>query len=221
MKTRHFFAELRRRNVYKATAAYAIVAWLVIQFVTQVLPFFEIPSWTVRLVVLLFVIGAPVAIIFAWVYEITPEGIKRTVDVAPEESIRHRTARKLMAAIVVLTSIAAAVFAFQRLRPKSGHVAANLSATEIVAPPKSAAVLPFENLSDEKGSAYLTDRVQDEVLTDLAHIADLKVISRTSVMQYKVGTPRNLREIARQLGVAHILEGAVRCVGNRVRISAQ
>ncbi len=221
MNTRHFFAELRRRNVYKATAAYAIVAWLVIQFVTQVLPFFEIPSWTVRLVVLLFVIGAPVAIIFAWVYEITPEGIKRTVDVELEESIRHRTGRKLMAAIVVLASIAAAIFAFQHLRPKSGGVVTNLSAVELVAPPKSVAVLPFENLSDEKGSAYLADGVQDEVLTDLAHIADLKVISRTSVMQYKVGTPRNLREIGRQLGAAHILEGAVRCIGNRVRISAQ
>ncbi|MGH7938806.1 MAG: tetratricopeptide repeat protein, partial [Bryobacteraceae bacterium] len=113
MKPNHFLAELRRRNVYKATAAYAIVAWLIIQFATQVFPFFGIPDWTVRLVVLLSVVGAPAAILFAWAYELTPEGIKRTADVAPEDSMRPQTGRKLLAAIVVLLSIAGGIWAFQ------------------------------------------------------------------------------------------------------------
>ncbi|HEY2799511.1 MAG TPA: hypothetical protein VGI85_02880 [Chthoniobacterales bacterium] len=221
VKLDRFFAELRRRNVYKATAAYAIVAWLIIQFATQVFPFFGIPDWTVRLLVLLSIVGAPAAVLFAWAYELTPEGIRRTADVAPEESIRHQTGRKLMAAIVVLLSIAVGIWAFQMLRPRAGGLVTRIAPPAVVVAAKSVAVLPFENLSDEKGSEYLADGVQDEVLTDLAHVADLKVISRTSVMQYKAGALRNLREIGRQLGVAHILEGAVRCVGDRVRISAQ
>ncbi|HEX3817460.1 MAG TPA: hypothetical protein VHW03_04145, partial [Chthoniobacterales bacterium] len=114
-----------------------------------------------------------------------------------------------------------AVFAFQLLRPSRRGRAGRFSSTDVIAPEKSIAVLPFENLSDEKGSSYFTDGVQDEILTDLARIADLKVISRTSVMQYRSPGSRDLREIARQLGVAHVLEGAVRCVGNRVRINAE
>lgn len=222
MKLRYFLAELRRRNVYKAVAAYIIAAWLVIQVATQVFPFFEIPNWMVRLVVLFFVLCTPLAVIFAWVYEITPTGIKRTADVPPNESIHRHTGRKLLAAIVVLTALAAALIAFQLLRPsRVTPVRAVASGADVVAPEKSIAVLPFENLSDEKGSSYFTDGVQEEILTDLARISELKVISRTSVMQYRSPGSRDLREIARQLGVAHVLEGAVRCVGNRVRINAE
>ncbi len=145
-------------------------------------------------------------VFFAWAFEITPEGIKRTEEVPPGESITHRTGRKLMVAIAMIVAIALAIEAFHLARRTPLPGSAKSAQTESVVPEKSIAVLPFENLSDEKGSNYLADGVQDEVLTNLAHIADLKVISRTSVMQYKVGTPRNLREIGRQLGVAHILE---------------
>ncbi len=221
MRPHSFFAELRRRNVYKAAVAYAVFSWLLIQFATQVFPFFEIPSWAVRLIILLLILGTPFVVFFAWAFEITPEGIKRTEEVPPGESITHRTGRKLMVAIAIVVAIALAVEAFHLARRTPLRGSGKSAQAESVVPEKSIAVLPFENLSDEKGSSYLADGVQDEVLTDLAHIADLKVISRTSVMQYKTGAPRNLREIGQQLGVAYILEGAVRCVGKQVRISAQ
>ncbi|HST29605.1 MAG TPA: FlgO family outer membrane protein [Chthoniobacterales bacterium] len=224
MNQGNFFAELKRRNVYKVAVAYAIVAWLLIQVATQVFPFFEIPNWTVRLVVLLLILGFPIALFLAWAFEITPEGIKRAEDVSPQESITKHTGRKLIWLTVMLAVIAAGLLAFQLLRPKSATTAAVSTASTTAPatiPEKSIAVLPFENLSDNKENAFFTDGVQDEILTDLAKVADLKVISRTSVMQYKTGTPRNLREIAQQLGVAHLLEGSVQRAGNKVRVNAQ
>ncbi|MGI8889277.1 MAG: hypothetical protein ACR2G0_00635, partial [Chthoniobacterales bacterium] len=221
MKPHSFFVELRRRNVYRAAVAYAVFSWLLIQIATQVFPFFEIPNWAIRLVILLLILGTPFVVFFAWAFEVTPEGIKRTEEVPPGESITHRTGRKLMVAIAMIVALALAVEAFHLARRTPLRGSRESAQAESVVPEKSIAVLPFENLSDEKGNNFLADGVQDEVLTDLAHIADLKVISRTSVMQYKVGTPRNLREIGRQLGVAYILGGAVRCVGKQVRISAQ
>src|SRR5438045_4716857 len=222
MNSGNFFAELKRRNVYKVAVAYAIVAWLLIQVATQVFPFFEIPNWAVRLVVLLLILGLPIALFLAWAFEITPEGIKRAEDVSPEQSITKHTGRKLIWTTVVLAVIAAGLLAFQLLRPRS---ATNFGASTTPAtgsiPEKSIAVLPFENLSDDKQNAFFTDGVQDEILTDLAKIADLKVISRTSVMQYKTGAQRNLREIAQQLGVAHLLEGSVQRAGGKVRVNAQ
>lgn len=224
MNQGNFFAELKRRNVYKVAVAYAIVAWLLIQIATQVFPFFEIPNWAVRLVVLLLILGFPIALFLAWAFEITPEGIKRAEDVSPQESITKHTGRKLIWLTLMLAVIAAGLLAFQLFRPKSATTAATsiTSATSSAnIPDKSIAVLPFENLSDDKQNAFFTDGVQDEILTDLAKVADLKVISRTSVMQYKSGTPRNLREIAQQLGVAHLLEGSVQRAGNKVRVNAQ
>src|SRR5438067_4677110 len=224
MNSGNFFAELKRRNVYKVAVAYAIVAWLLIQVATQVFPFFEIPNWTVRLVVLLLILGFPIALFLAWAFEITPEGIKRAEDVSPNESITHHTGRKLVWLTVMLAVIAAGLLAFQLLRPKSATTAAasTTSTTASAAlPEKSIAVLPFENLSRDPDNAFFTDGVQDEILTDLAKVADLKVISRTSVMQYKSGVQRNLREIAQQLGVAHLVEGSVQRVSNRVRVNAQ
>src|SRR6267378_3083890 len=220
----NFFAELKRRNVYKVAVAYAIVAWLLIQVATQVFPFFEIPDWAVRLVVLLVILGFPIALFLAWAFEITPEGIKRAEDVSPNESITKHTGRKLIWTTVVLAVIAAGLLAFQLLRPKSAMIAgASTTSTTASAslPEKSIAVLPFENLSRDPDNAFFTDGVQDEILTDLAKVADLKVISRTSVMQYKSGAQRNLREIAQQLGVAHLVEGSVQRVSNRVRVNAQ
>lgn len=160
-----------------------MVAWVLIEVATQVFPFFEIPNWTVRLVVLALVLGFPIAVILAWAYDITPSGIKRTEDAAPGEL---RTAQ----------------------------------ATTLSVPEKSIAVLPFENLSDDRENTFFADGVHDDILSSLARIADLKVISRTSVQQYRTGT-RNLREIGEALGVAHVLEGTVRRAGNRVRVNAQ
>src|SRR5437868_11304983 len=159
MNSGNFFAELKRRNVYKVAVAYAIVAWLLIQVATQVFPFFEIPNWTVRLVVLLVILGFPIALFLAWAFEITPEGIKRAEDVDLNQSTTHRTGRKLIWTTVVLGVLAAGLLAFQLLRSKStdtprqnasaarteaatGSASACTPITE-----KSIAVLPFENLS--------------------------------------------------------------------------
>jgi TolB-like protein len=178
---RRFFAELKRRKVYRVAIAYAVAAWLVAQVVTQIFPVFEISQWALRSMIVLLIIGFPIALILAWAFDITPEGIKRTDDIDPAQA--------------------------QTLR------------TEAI-PAKSIAVLPFENLSDDPENAYFADGVHDDILSSLAKISDLKVISRTSVRQYREGV-RNLREIGQALGVAHILEGTVRRVGNRVRLNAQ
>ncbi|MEP6686541.1 MAG: FlgO family outer membrane protein, partial [Verrucomicrobiota bacterium] len=220
MKTDNFFAELKRRNVYKVAVAYAVVAWLLIQIATQVFPFFDIPNWAVRVVVLLLALGFPVALVLAWAFEITPEGIRRESEIAPHESMTHRTGRKIIGITIALAAIAVGLFLFQHLKPGLTGVSAP-SANPTAIPVKSIAVLPFENLSEEKQNAFFADGVQDEILTNLARIADLKVISRTSVMQYKTGAARNLREIGQQLGVAHLLEGSVQRAANKIRVNAQ
>jgi len=209
-----FFAELKRRHVYKVAIAYAVVAWLLMQVASQIFPFFEIPNWAVRLVVLLLIIGFPVALILAWAFELTPEGIKRTEDVDLSPALTRKTGRKLDFFIIGVLSLVIAILVFQRLHPNvSPAVSSSLE--------KSIAVLPFENFSEDKAFAFFADGVQDEILTDLAKIADLKVISRTSVMQYKNVSTRNLPEIAQALKVAHVLEGSVQRSANRVRVSAQ
>jgi TolB-like protein/Flp pilus assembly protein TadD len=209
-----FFAELKRRNVYKVAIAYGVVAWLLMQVASQIFPFFEIPNWAVRLVVLLLVIGFPVAMILAWAFELTPEGIKRAEDVDASKSVRRKTGRKLDFFIIVVLLLVIGTLLFQRLHP-------NVSPAVSPSLEKSIAVLPFENVSEDKAFAFFADGVQDEILTDLAKIADLKVISRTSVMQYKNVSTRNLPEIAQALKVAHVLEGSVQRSANRVRVSAQ
>src|SRR5438552_10390847 len=180
-----FFAELKRRKVHRVAIAYAVASWLLIQIATQVFPFFEIPNWAVRLVVLVLVLGFPIALILSWIFDLTPQGIRRTEE-------------------------------------RNGSLAllpVGPAATRNI-PEKSIAVLPFENLSDNKENDYFAAGVHDDVLSNLAKVADLKVISRTSVQQFKSGS-RNVREIGAALGVAHILEGTARRVGNRVRVNAQ
>jgi TolB-like protein/Tfp pilus assembly protein PilF len=224
VQSRNFFSELQRRNVYKVAVAYAVVAWLLVQIATQVFPFFEVPNWAVRMVIVILALGFPVALVLAWAFEITPEGIRRADEVLPEESIRHHTGRKLAALTVVVGLIAAALFAWPFLRSKIAVTSVDPSSAAtpaFAASEKSIAVLPFENLSDETANAYFADGVQDEILTCLAKMAELKVISRTSVLQYKTGAKRNLREIGQQLGVTHILEGAVQRAGGKVRVIAQ
>jgi TolB-like protein/Tfp pilus assembly protein PilF len=212
MNPKKFFGELKRRNVYKVAVVYAVVAWLLIQVATQVFPLFEIPNWAIRLVVLLLIIGFPVALVFAWAFELTPEGLKRTEDVDLNKSITRGTGRKLDFLIIAVLLLVIAVFAYQRFGPGSQVGAA--------APEKSIAVLPFENRSEDKANAYFADGIQDEILTRLSKIADLKVISRTSTQHYK-SAPENLPEIGRQLGVAHILEGSVQKSGDAVRVNVQ
>jgi TolB-like protein len=180
-----FFVELKRRKVYRVAVAYAVASWLLIQIATQVFPFFEIPSWAVRLVVLVLALGFPIALILSWIFDLTPQGIRRTDD--GDRSLAQ---------------------------PQIGpHPTRSI-------PEKSIAVLPFENLSDDKENEYFAAGVHDDILSNLAKVADLKVISRTSVQQFKSGT-RNLREIGLALGVAHILEGTARRAGNRIRVNAQ
>lgn len=225
MNPRNFFAELKRRNVYKVAVAYAIVAWLLIQAASILFPTFEAPAWVMKVVVTAIIFGFPVALILAWAFELTPEGIKREKDVAPNESIARTTGRKLVGTTVALAVIAAGLFAFQFLRSKSATTIPGITSTPSApsAGPiseKSIAVLPFENLSRDPENAFFASGIQDEILTRLAKIGALKVISRTSTQQYQ-SKPQSLTEIAKQLGVANILEGSVQKAGDRVRITVQ
>jgi TolB-like protein/Tfp pilus assembly protein PilF len=211
---RNFLTELKRRNVYKVAIAYAVVAWLLMQVATQVFPFLQIPDWAIRLVIMLLALGFPVALVLAWAFELTPEGIKRTEDVDLSKPVARKSGRKLDFLIIAVLLLVIAILVFQRLHP---NPATGVSAI----PAKSIAVLPFENLSRDPDNAFFTDGVQDEILTNLAKIADLKVISRSSVMQYKSGVARDLRKIGEELGVARLLEGSVQRAANRVRVNAQ
>jgi TolB-like protein/Tfp pilus assembly protein PilF len=218
MNARSFFSELKRRRVYNVAAAYAVVAWLFIQVATQVFPFFNIPNWVVRLIVLLVIIGFPIAVVCAWAFEMTPEGIKLEGDV--DRRITRKTGRKLTALIVIVAAVAAGGTVFRLLHSQQDIKAAKQSPLAVAIESKSIAVLPFENLSEEKANAYFADGIQDEILVRLAKIADLKVISRTSTQHYK-SAPENLRKVGKELGVAHLLEGSVQRTANRVRVNAQ
>jgi TolB-like protein/Tfp pilus assembly protein PilF len=212
MNLRNLFAEMRRRNVYKVAVAYAVVAWLLIQVTTQTFPFFEIPSWCVRLVVVLLALGFPIAVVLAWAYELTPEGIKRAEDLPAGQPINPHRGKRINVLIIAVLLCVIALLVYQRIRRGGGAP----EGTE-----KSIAVLPFENFSDEKENAFFADGVQDDILTSLAKIRDLKVISRTSVMPYRGASQKNLRQIAEALGVANVLEGSVRRGGNRVVVTVQ
>src|SRR5438876_7871379 len=210
----NFLTELKRRNVYRAAVAYGVVAWFLTQLTTQVLPLFEIPNSAMRFVVIALAVGFPIAMLLAWVYELTPEGVVRTEDLDPVEarSVQRRSGRLLDFIIIGVLLLVIAMLIVGR-RPFYRQTGESISQ-------KSIAVLPFENRSEEKANAYFADGVQDEILTRLSKIADLKVISRTSTQHYN-SAPENLREIARQLGVAHILEGRVQKSGDAVRVNVQ
>jgi TolB-like protein/Tfp pilus assembly protein PilF len=211
-----FFAELKRRNVYKVAVAYAVVGWLIAQIATQILPFLEIPNWVVRLVIVLIAIGFPIALVIAWAFEATPEGIKRSeiADVMPATARQKKHA--WIYVIVIAAAISGGLFFLGRY---AGSRTPRQSEAATV-PSKSIAVLPFENLSSDKENAYFAEGIQDEILTRLSKIVALKVISRTSTEKYK-SAPDNLREIGKQLGVAHLLEGSVQRIGNAVHINVQ
>jgi TolB-like protein len=208
----NFFAELKRRNVYKVAISYAVVAWLLMQIASQIFPFFEIPNWAIRLVIMLLALGFPIALIIAWAFELTPEGLKRT-EVADREPAKPSRKQAWINVVVVAAALSAALFFVGR------YTAPNRPMTNGL-PEKSIAVLPFENLSEDKANAYFAEGMQDEILARLSKIADLKVVSRTSTQKYK-SAPRDLREIARQLGVANILEGSVQKAADQVRVNVQ
>ena len=199
-----FFEEVQRRKVYRVAAAYIIAAGFIIQISSAVFPAWELPNWTFRLIVVLLLIGFPISLILAWAYDVTPQGIQAT----PKAAAGTHRRRNLILLIATGVVISAAAGFFLLPRAVAHKV------------DKSIAVLPFENLSDEKENAYFADGIQDDILTNLSKIGDLKVISRTSVMSYRGKTP-NIREIAKTLGVSTVLEGSVRREGKRVRVNVQ
>jgi TolB-like protein/cytochrome c-type biogenesis protein CcmH/NrfG len=222
VNSQNFLAELKRRNVYKVAVAYAVVSWLLLQAASILFPAFEAPPWVMKVFVAVLVLGFVPALIFAWAFEITPEGIRRESEIAPNESVAQHTGRKIVALTIAVAVLAAGLFAFQSLRPKAARVPATAATTNTPTPvpEKSIAVLPFENLSDDKSNAYFAAGIQDEILTRLSKIADLKVISRTSTQKY-ASAPDNLRAVGNQLGVANLLEGSVQKAGGEVHINVQ
>ncbi|MEY2525232.1 MAG: hypothetical protein QOE73_3, partial [Verrucomicrobiota bacterium] len=201
MKIDNLFAELKRRNVIRFAGLYLVGSWLLVQVASTVLPMFGAPDWLPRSIVILLAIGFFPALIFSWVFELTPEGLKRDEDVAPEQSIAPQTARRMDRVIIVVLALALAYFAFDKF-VFAPHRAAGPHDLPAGASAKSIAVLPFDNLSDDKSNAYFAEGIQDEILTRLSKIASLKVISRTSTQKYK-SAPDNLREVGNQLGVAN------------------
>ena len=218
MNPSNFLAELKRRNVYKVAVAYIVAGWALSQGIAQVFPVFDVPNWVIRLIVLLIILGFPVAIVFAWVFELTPEGIKRTevADAMPPTTGYKKRAWIYIVVIGAILSIG--LFFLGRYSAVNGAPRHSEAATEM--PQKSIAVLPFDNLSRDPDNAYFAEGVQDEILTRLAKVADLKVISRTSTQHFK-STPENLPQIAKQLGVTNILEGSVQKAKDQVRVNVQ
>jgi TolB-like protein/Flp pilus assembly protein TadD len=198
-----FFEEVRRRKVYRVAAAYVIAAGFIIQISSAVFPAWDLPNWAFRLVVVFLLIGFPISLILAWAYDLTPQGIRAT----PTPGTHRRRNLIMLIAIGVIVSAVSGFFLFPRASGRKVE--------------KSIAVLPFQSLSDEKENAYFADGMQDDILTNLSKIGDLKVISRMSVMSYRGDAVRNAREIGKALGVATLLEGSVRRVGNRVRVNVQ
>jgi len=208
MNPKTFFGELKRRNVYKVAVAYVVVGWALAQGIAQVFPVFDIPNWVVRVIVLLIVIGFPIALVLAWAFELTPEGLKRTE--TADAAKQHSRNRVWIYVVIIAGALSVGLFFLGRYTAPN---VANL-------PAKSIAVLPFENLSSDPDNAYFTEGIQDEILARLAKIADLKVISRASTQRYK-SSPDDLPQIAKRLGVSNILEGSVQKTADRVRVTVQ
>ncbi|HEU0208591.1 MAG TPA: hypothetical protein VFQ78_06405 [Candidatus Udaeobacter sp.] len=217
MNAKAFFGELKRRHVYRVAVGYVIAGWALAQGIAQVFPIFDISNWAIRLSVVLIALGFPVALILAWLFDLTPEGIKRSDNVETVPLQYRRIGNVEFAAITIAAVlIAGGGLGYERFLQSK--------ATSLVEPEdrsKSLAVLPFENLSTDRENAFFADGVQDQIISDLAQIADLKVISRTSVMQYKTGIVRSLRNVGQELGVANVLEGSVQRFGNKVRINVE
>ncbi len=214
MNPKNFLTELKRRNVYRAAIAYGVVAWFLTQLTTQVFPFFEIPNSAVRFVVIALAVGFPIAMLLSWVYEFTPEGVVRTEDLDPVEATSvQRTAGRILDFVIIGSLLLVIAMLIVGRLPFYRQTGESISL-------KSIAVLPFENLSEEKQNAYFAEGIQNEILTRLATVHDLKVISRTSTAKYR-SKPDNLKTVAQELGVSTILEGAVQKAGDKVRVNVQ
>jgi adenylate cyclase len=225
MKIDDFFSELKRRNVIRFAGLYLVGAWLLTQVASTVLPMFGAPDWLPRSIVVLLAIGFLPALIFSWVFEITPEGLKRDEDVRPEESIAPQTGRRMNRLIIAVLLLALGYFAFDKFVMTPRREAALVPARPVAEPKsaadsKSVAVLAFANLSDDKGSEYFSDGISEELLTVLQKIPGLHVAARTSAFSFK-GKNATAQEIGQKLGVAHLVEGSVRKAGDVVRIAAR
>jgi len=210
VNSKNFFAELKRRNVYKVAIAYAVVAWLLMQIATQVFPFLEIPNWAIRLVIMLIVIGFPIVLIIAWAFELTPEGLKRTesVDELPTKPPRNRAW-----IYVVIVAGATSVGVFFLGRYTSSNQSAQL-------PAKSIAVLPFDNQNRDPDTEYLSDGIPESIINSLSQLPNLKVMSRNSVFHYK-GKNTDAQVVAKELRVQAVLTGRMTQRGDGLSISVE
>ncbi|HEY0725619.1 MAG TPA: hypothetical protein VGD41_16790, partial [Pyrinomonadaceae bacterium] len=215
MSLSNFFAELKRRHVYRVAVTYAVVAWLLIQVGSILFTAFESPAWVMQAFIIVIATGFLVAVVIAWTFEMTPQGIKRAENVSPNESMPAWSRARFITLVVIVALVAGSLFLLQFAGWNPLKNVRRSGPSE-----KSIAVLPFASLSEDPANAYFAEGIQDEILTRLAQISDLQVISRTSTLRYK-SAPTNLLEIAKQLGVAHILEGSVQKSGDRVRINVQ
>ena len=224
-----FFGELKRRNVIRVAIAYAIAAWLLIEVSATTFPMLMLPEWTATFVTVMLMIGFPVALIFAWAYELTPEGLKKEKEVDRNQSITHKTGRNLDFIIIGVLVLALGYFAYDKFllsapqtedTPQIASEQTATAAAESMTPDYSIAVLPFVNMSSDPNNEYFADGLSEELLNVLARIKSLRVTGRTSSFHFKGSSP-DLREVGKVLGVAHILEGSVRKQGNQVRVTAQ
>ena len=217
MAIHSFFRELKRRNVYKVGTVYAITGWLIIQVCDTVFPRLDLPEWTVTFVIVLVGIGFPVSLIFAWAFELTPEGLKRTSTVPESKTITRRTGKKLNYWIIGLLATALLFLGVERIFFAESTL---LEGSDRPGPNFSVAVLPFDDMSMEGDQEYFAHGISEELLNSLAQVRGLQVAGRTSSFQFKGENP-DLKEVGHKLGVDHILEGSVRKAGDQLRITAQ
>jgi adenylate cyclase len=217
-----FWKELSRRNVVKVGTAYAVAAWLIIHPVDIIFPILHLPEWSITLVTAFLIIGFPFVLIFSWVYEVTPKGLKKTKDVPLSKSTTHVTGRKLNYIIIGLLVLAVVLLVFDNfyLGRHTTMTEQVPAVSDVAKSKKTIAVLPFENLSSDPEQKYFVDGLSEEILNSLCQISDLNVIAKTSSFAFK-GTNKSIQEIAGILGVDNILEGSVRKAGNELRITAQ
>src|SRR5947208_15162260 len=213
MNPTKFFAEVKRRNVYKVAIAYGAVAWLLTEIATQVFPFFEIPNWVVRLVVLVIIAGFPIAVVIAWAFELTPEGLKRTEIADAKYPLGRSPKRAWIYIVIIAGAISVGIFFLGRYTSPEPREANEL-------PWKSIGVLPFVDLSQAKDQEYFCDGISEEILDALAKVEGLRVVARTSSFSFK-GKNADVAQIAQKLNVENVLEGSLRREGNRIRITAQ
>src|SRR5205809_523690 len=231
MNERNFFAELKRRNVYKVAIAYAVVAWLLIQAASIFFPAFDAPPWVMRIFIIVLILGFPVALIFSWAFEITPEGIKLESEIEPSKSIKRRTGRKIVAVTIALAVVATGLFVYQLVLQRSTTTPRSASEqlrrdeqseTATVAPNKSIAVLPFVNMSADKNDEYLSDGMTEELINVLSKMPGLRVPGRTSCFAFKGKNEEDIfHKVGDQLHVGTVLEGSVRKAGEKLRVTAQ